>query len=242
MITNDLSNLTIVSAFDSSAAGGYRACTVAGTGTCTCGGYLSTDIGLFGFGGFMIDRFGLKDNYAAAAIAIDAQAEVGSSAASTVMLTYYAITAGLQHSSTTCSGGFSNLTTADWITNRPLLIQTTATSSGTAFGWTSEGTLVAAPIALFASVEAGNTTSTGYARYVGDAPVFNLAEAKRFIRVVIAPNILTTGCATPAMSVRASLLFGDPSNGPFIVTNVDGTASTQRNVRGRVIVTTGCST
>lgn len=242
MITRDLANITVVNAFDSTPAGGYRSCTVSGVGTTACAGVLSTDLGLFGFGGFMIDRLGLKDNYAAAAVAVEASAHVATSAASTVQLTYYAVTVGMQHSSSTCSAGFTNLTTEQWLTDAPLLIQTTATSSGTAFGWSSEGTLVAAPIAVFASTDAGLTTSTGYARFVGSAPVFNLANAKRFVRVVIAPNIMTTGCATLAMDVRANLIFGDPSAAPFAVTLVDGTLSTERAVRGRVVVTSGCST
>ena len=243
MITRDLGNITVVSAFDSTAAAGYRSCTVSGTGTCTCAGVLSTDLGIFGFGGFMIDRLGLKDTYSAVAVAVDARAEVQTSAASTVQLTYYAITAGLQHSSSTCSGGFTNLSTGQWVTDRPLVIQTTSTSTA-ATNYSAEGALVALPLAVISSTAAGLTTSTGYARYLGEAPVFALDAAKRFIRVVIAPNITTTGCATPAMNVTASLIFGDPGRGPFEIFNVDGTESTAigSRVRGRVHVTTGCST
>ena len=247
MITRDLGNITVVSAFDSTAAAGYRSCTVSGTGTCTCAGVLSTGLGLFGFGGFMIDRLGLKDSYSAVAVAIDARAETQTSAASSVQLTYYAITAGLQHSSSTCSDGFTNLSTAQWVTDRPLVIQTTSTSlnsAGAAYFNGNEGFLVATPQAVISSTVAGLTTSTGYARYLGEAPVFALDTAKRFIRVVIAPNITTTGCVTPAMSVNASLIFGDPSKGPFETFNVDGTENTGlgQRVRGRVHVTTGCST
>ena len=247
MITRDLGNITVVSAFDDTAQAGFRSCTVGGTGTCTCAGYLSTGLGLFGFGGYMIDRLGLKDNYSAVAVAVNARAEVATSAASTVQLTYYAITAGLQHSSSTCSGGFENLSTGQWVTNRPLAIQTTSTSTGSAgaaYFNGNEGFLVATPQAVISSTVAGLTTSTGYARYLGEAPVFALDAAKRFIRVVIAPNITTTGCATPAMRVNASLIFGDPGRGPFDIINVDGTESTENGsrFRGRVHVTTGCST
>ncbi len=247
MITRDLGNITVVSGFDDVAQGGFRSCAGTGTGTCTCAGYLSTGIGLFGFGGYMIDRLGLKDNYSAVAVAIDARAEVGTSAASSVQLTYYAITAGLQHSSSTCSDGFTNLSTAQWITDRPLVIQTTSTSTGSAgaaYFNGNEGFLVATPQAVISSTVAGLTTSTGHARYLGEAPVFALDEAKRFIRVVIAPNITTTGCATPALRVDASLIFGDPGGAPFTIKNVDGTESTANGsrIRGRVHVTSGCST
>ena len=247
MITRDLGNITVVSAFDSAAAGGYRSCAGGPGGTCTCAGVLSTGLGLFGFGGFMIDRLGLKDSYSAVAVAVDARAEVATSAASSVQLTYYAITAGLQHSSSTCSDGFTNLSTGQWVTDRPLVIQTTSTSTGSAgaaYFNGNEGFLVATPQAVISSTVAGLTTSTGYARYLGEAPVFALDAAKRFIRVVIAPNITTTGCATPVMNVNASLIFGDPSRGPFDIINVDGTESTQvgSRIRGRVHVTTGCST
>lgn len=247
MITRDLGNITVVSAFDSTAAGGYRSCAGGPGGTCTCAGVLSTGLGLFGFGGFMIDRLGLKDSYSAVAVAVDARAETGTTAASSVQLTYYAITAGLQHSSSTCSDGFTNLSTAQWITDRPLVIQTTSTSTGSAgsaYFNGNEGFLVATPQAVISSTVAGLTTSTGYARYLGEAPVFALDTAKRFIRVVIAPNITTTGCGTAAMSVNASLIFGDPSKGPFETLNVDGVELTGvgQRVRGRVHVTTGCST
>ena len=247
MITRDLGNITVVSGFDDAAQSGFRACAGTATGTCTCAGYLSTDIGLFGFGGYMIDRLGLKDNYSAVAVAVDARAEVATSAASSVQLTYYAITAGLQHSSSTCSGGFTNLSTAQWVTDRPLVIQTTSTSTGSAgaaYFNGNEGFLVATPQAVISSTVAGLTTSTGYARYLGEAPVFALDAAKRFIRVVIAPNITTTGCVTPAMRVNASLIFGDPGRAPFEIINVDGTESTENGsrIRGRVHVTTGCST
>jgi archaellum component FlaG (FlaF/FlaG flagellin family) len=246
MITRDLGNLTIVSAFDSTAASGYRACTVSGTGTCTCAGVLSTDLGLFGFGGFMIDRFGLKDSYSGVAVAVDARAEVLTSAASSVELHYYAITAGLQHSSSTCSGGFTNLSTAQWLTDRPLVIQTTSTSTGSANAAyvNTDGKVVSDYSTVISSTAAGLSTSTGYARSVGEAATFALDAAKRYIRVVIAPNIMTTGCLTPAMKVNASLIFGDPGRGPFTIFNTCGTESTAlgSRVRGRVQVTTGCST
>tara|TARA_R110000751_G_scaffold67156_8_gene137067 strand:+ start:4602 stop:5330 length:729 start_codon:yes stop_codon:yes gene_type:complete len=242
MITRNLDNITVVAAFDSTAAGGYISCG-GPAGTCTCAGNLSTDIGLNGFGGFMVDRLGLKDNYSAVAVALNARAEVHSSAASTVQLTYYAITAGLQHSSSTASADFTNLSTGEWVTDRPLVITTTSTVASGA-SYTADGALVALPLTIISSLTPGMTTSTGYARYVGEAPVFALAAAKRYIRVVVAPTVLTTGCATPPLNVQASLIFGSPGKGPFTNYNVDGTESTElgSRVRGRVVVTTGCST
>jgi len=229
MITRDLANLQVVGAFDSPAAGDFHSCTVTGF-TCTCGGFVSTDIGFLGFGGRMIDRLGLRENFAAVAAAVKARANVATSVESTAMLRYYGVTIGLQHSSSTCSGGFSNYSTGQWVNDYPLVEVSTATSTGASY-YTVEGADVAAVTARLMTTGLSSSTSTGYAEYAGPAAEFDLCGAKRFIRMMVAPHIEATGCASPSLSVTGVLIFGDPGSGPH-----------STNIRGRIHVTSGCST
>lgn len=229
MITRDLANTQSVGAFNAPAAGDFHSCTVTGF-TCTCGGFVSTDIGFLGFGGRIIDRLGLRENFAAVVAAVQAKANVTTSAESTAMVKYYGLTIGLQHSSSTCSGGFSNYSTDEWVNDYPLVEVSTATSTGASF-YSVEGADVAAASARLMTTGLTSSTSTGYAEYAGRAPVFDLVGAKRYIRMMIAPHIEATGCGSPTLSVNGILIFGDPGAGPH-----------STSIRGRIHVTSGCST
>ena len=237
MITRASANLQIVGAIPTlpNTTDGFHDWAKTG-GTCTCAGVVST--GTFpnstGFAGYIIDRLGLSQNFNSVAIGVQARANYSpiSSADSTAHFTYYGLGIGLQHSSSTCSGGFTDYSTADWKVDQPFVVVTTATSTASAF-YTVEGAGVADSIASVLTTALTSATSTGNALFIGGpAPVFNIAPAKRFIRAVIGPHIETSGCGQASMFVQGGVMvFGDPDKGP-----ADST------IRGRVHVTSACST
>ena len=235
MITRDVASLQVVSGFNTPSTGAahtlaaFHSCTVAGF-TSACGGFLSTDIGFFGHGGVMVDRFGLRDAFGAVAVAIQARAAVATSADSTAYVKYYGLTIGLQDSCTTCSADFGNYSTGTWVTDYPLAQVSTATSTSASF-YTQEGRRVSENSAALMSTALTSSTSTGYAHYAGPAPVFDLAGAGRYLRTMIAPHIEVTGCASPGMEVFGTLVFGYPGKAPF-----------STGLRGRIQVTSACST
>lgn len=217
MITRDLSNIQYVHAFNNKSTGvaltPFNLFTVAGQ-VCTCGGVLSTGIVDAGFGGPMIDRLGLLQNYSAVVPVVSAWGAVTASA-TTCQLAYMAISVGIQHSSSTCSGGFSDYSTGQWMIKHPLQHVSTATTTADAF-YNSEATLVSGG-ANQRLMTTGQTTSTstGYAYFVsGQVQPFSLEGAKRFLRMVVAPHIENDGCAASYMHAVGALVFGDPDAGP----------------------------
>lgn len=234
MITRELKNIQVVPGFHTpgsyAAPALFHSCTVAGF-TSACGGPLSTDVGYYAWGGPIIDRLALNDSFNAVAVALNARADITTSVESTAMVKYYGLTIGLQHSSSTAASGFSNLSTGEWVIDYPLQQVSTATSTAAGL-YTVEGAGVAASHAGLLSTALSSSTSTGYAVYVGPAPVFSLEAAKRYVRAVVAPHIEVTGCGSPGLSVNGVLVFGYPGSGP---------ASTDAP-RGRVQVTSACST
>lgn len=218
MITRDLSNVQVVHAFNNKstalALAPFNLFTVAGQ-VCTCGGVLSTSLsGQAGFGGPMIDRLGLADNYNAVVPAISAWGAITASA-TTCSLAYMSVQVGIQHSSSTCSADFSDYSTEHWLAARPLQRTTTATTTAdTFYDATGESTLVSPANAALMTTSATTSTSTGYAYYVsGPSPVFPLTGAKRFLRMVVVPRIENDGCAGSYMHVTGSFVFGDPDKG-----------------------------
>lgn len=216
MITRDLSNVQVVTAFNpkstTTSLTPFNLFTVAGQ-VCTCAGVLSTGTsGQAGFGGPIIDRLGLADNYNAVVPAVSAWGHVMASA-TVCSLTYFAIQVGIQHSSSTCSADFADYSTSDWLASRPLQRTSTATTTADAF-WDSEASLVSINNAALMTTTPSTSTSTGYAYYVsGPAPVFSLTGAKRFLRMVVVPRIENDGCAAGYMFATGSFVFGDPDKG-----------------------------
>ncbi len=240
MISRDLANLQHVHAFNGPTSVAkllpFFACTDTDPASFTCidSGVLSTAaLGDLGFGGRIIDRLGLRQNYNAVIPLVDAWAEVYAS--STVIKNrYLAVNVGLQHSSSTCSADFANLSTDLWKGRRPLTLITNTTVSCSAF-WSCTNTDA---FDLQSTVQSGllttvNTTSTGYAVLIsGPETVFSLGAAKRYLRMVVAPVSMATGSDTgTGLHVVGSLLFGEADQGPAETT-----------LRGRTVVTCNITT
>lgn len=239
MISRDLANLQHVHGFNSKTTVdqlmpfGIEGESFAGY-TCLAEGVLSTAaLGDLGFGGRIIDRLGLRQSYNAVIPLVDAWGEVLASA-TTGAVRYLGINVGLQHSSSTCSADFANLSTDLWKGRRALTLITNTTVSCSQF-WSCTNTDA---FDLQSTVQSGllttaATTSTGYAVLIsGPEPVFSLGAAKRYLRMVVAPVNLATGSNTGTpLHVIGSLLFGEGDQGPAEAT-----------LRGRTAVTCACST
>ena len=239
MISRDLANLQHVHAFNSKTTVnslmpyGVEGESFAGY-TCLAEGVLSTAaLGDLGVGGRIIDRLGLRQNYNAVIPLVDAWGEVLASA-TTGAVRYLGVNVGLQHSSSTCSADFANLSTELWKGRRPLTLVTNTTVSCSQF-WSCTNNEA---FDLQSTVHSGllttaATTSTGYAVLIsGPEPVFSLGAVKRYIRMVVAPVNLATGSNTGTpLHVVGSLLFGEGDEGPAATTP-----------RGRTVVACACST
>lgn len=224
MITRDLASVNSVHALDQMA---FHSCTVSGF-TCTCAGPINSAVSTTAYPGRLIDRLGLSRRYAAVKVVVAGYGDIQASAGSTAMTNYMGIAVGLQHSATTCSGDFTDYSTGDWGPEEAFQVVTTATSTSSPFYNVQALSANAAGILTTALT---TSTSTGYANFVGTgATAIPLAGAKRFLRVVIAPHIETTGCAGSNMKVSASLIFGIPEEAPVA------------SPFGRVHVTSACST
>lgn len=213
----------------------FVSCTLGTAGlTSACGGTLSNALGLC-WSGYIIDRLGLSKEFASVLLVPSIQQDPNTSATSCF---YYGITLGLQHASST-SGSWQDYSTGEWPIKQSLLAQTTTTATSTAITdlAPSRETLALGPNAYYLSTAGTCTTSTHYAHFVSYSNMaINLAGCKRFVRVLIRPEIEpggTTCSAAAGMNTMVSLVFGHPTSGPT------GLLDT---VRGRIIVTSGCST
>ena len=245
MIARDLANTLHVHAFEGQSSDDtlmpFASCSAQAGYACSAGGVLSTAAiqsdgvtsGQLGaFGGRIIDRLGLKQNYNSVALLVDAWGEI---AASSTVLTarYLGVAAGLQDSSSTCSADFSAFSTANWLGRRALTLYTNST---TTCSWAYDCTGEAQAVSPYQAKEmdTGTTTSSGYAVLI-NAPVtvLPITNAKRYLRMLVAPIHFNDGTNTvQPMHVTGSLLFGDPDHGPASCTPS----------RGRVVVTSGTST
>ena len=240
MISRDLANLQHVHAFNGPTSVhllmpfGAEAADVPAGFTCAEQGTMSTAalLGL-GFAGRIIDRLGLRQNYNAVIPLVSAWAEVYASSTLT-KVRYQAVSVGLQHSSSTCSADFSNFSTDLWKGRRPLTIVTNTTVSCSMF-WscTNSDAFDLQSTVQSGLLTTGTTTSTGYAVLIsGPETVFSLGAAKRYLKMVVAPINMATGTDTgTGLFVIGSLLFGEADQGPA-----------ETALRGRTVVTCGCST
>lgn len=225
-ISRILAESEVVHGFDSKI---FHSCTVSGF-TSACG--TGSTGGAFPFShiGRIIDRFGLRANFNAVKPVISAYGNVLTSVESTAHDAYMALGIGLQHSATTCSADFADYSTGDWVAEQPLQVVTTATSTGASY-YTAEGAEVSAAVAGALSTALSSSTSTAYAALASYTPsAFALQGANRFLRIVLQPRIETTGCGGSNMTVQGGLVFGYPDETP------------QSSLRGRVFVTSACST
>ena len=209
--------------------------TSAGTASfCTCQPYTGASALPFGLGGRIIDRLGLVEGYASVAVVPTA---TGDRSNSTTCFTndYLGVSVGIQHSSTTCLGNFSDYSTENWAAERPLIWVTTATSTGSLAApfYNADAALLGAPASQVLTTGRPCSSSTGYLVLAGGPmTVVPTDGMKRFIRVIVSPRIETTGCGgIIATAIGASLIFGYADSAKA------GTA-----IRGRVHVTSGCST
>lgn len=224
MITRFISEAEAVSAFDQKT---FHSCTVSGftsaCGTVSTGGALP-----FSYAGRIIDRLGLGKNFNSAKVVPIGLGVVQASATSCT-INYLGVSLGIQHSATTCSGGFSDYSTEDWPAEQAFQRVSTATSTGDGF-YSQEAGFVSPNTADLMTTDASTSTSTGYATLntlgLNAVP---LDGAARFIRVIVAPHIETTGCGGSFANVAAALLFGHPDEAP------------QTSLRARVAVTSACS-
>lgn len=241
MITRDVHQLYAVPAFINNAR--FTGCTLAGY-TCTESGATSAIGSSEFFPGFMIDRLGLPENFKSLMVAPnvygDLQTSVGTGNIAVIRLSV-----GLQHTSAT-GGTWANYSTQDWIADKGLWRQSTATSTANL-----DYTVVQRDVGLTSAIGIGgllsSSTSTGTGQdmtagtsstslifYAGPGPAFDLAGAKRFVRVLFRLQHLTTGdVCTGAGTVHMSgvAVFGEPDEAqppyaPF----------------RRILVTSGCAT
>lgn len=226
-ISRNFAGAEVVHAFDTKT---FHSCTVSGF-TCTCGALGSTSYAEpYGHAGRILDRLGLRTDFASVKPIVSAYGNPLTSVESTAHLSYMAVTVGLQHSATTCLADFEDLSTGDWIPEQPLQVVTTATSTGASY-YSREGSEISAAVAGAMSTALTSSTSTAYAALASYTPgAIALQGANRFIRMVIQPRIETTGCGGASMNVTGTLLFGYPQETP------------QSSLRGRVFVTSACTT
>lgn len=226
-ISRNFSGAEVVHAFDSKT---FHSCTVSGF-TCTCGALGSTGYAEpYGYAGRIIDRLGLRADFAAVKPVVSAYGNILTSVESTAHFNYMDVTVGVQHSATTCLADFEDLSTGDWINDQPLQVVTTATSTSGTY-YSRENAEISSAIAGALSTAASSSTSTAYAALASYTPgAFALQGASRFLRMIVAPRIETTGCGGSSMVVQGALLFGYPA------------ATPQSALRGRVFVTSACTT
>ncbi len=229
MINRALAGVVAVTALDEKA---FHSCTVSGF-FCTCQPYTGAVALPFGLGGRIIDRLGLMDGYNTVAVVPSAR---GDRIGSTTCYTddYVGLATGIQHSSTTCLGNFTDYSTDNWGPERGLLWVTTATSTGASGSpaYNNEAALLGAPATQILSTSRVCSSSTGYLVHAGGVSTVVPADGlRRFIRVIVAPHIETTGCGGTNATVSAALLFGYPDK-----------ALPTLAIRGRVHVTSACTT
>jgi len=230
MIARDLANCLHVHAFETQSSGtnaetliSFHSCTAQAGTTCSAGGVLSTAAiqsagetsgELGAFGGRIIDRFALKQNYNSVALLCDAWAQALASA-TTATARYFGVSLGLQDSSSTCSADFSAYSTANWLGRRPLTLYTNTTTTCSQF-YDCTGEAQAVSQYQSGELTTGTTTSSGYCVLI-NAPitVLPLTGAKRYLRMLVAPVCLAAGTnSVMPMHAVGSLLFGDPDEGP----------------------------
>lgn len=219
MITRDLTGLCSVQAMTPLAA--VHSCTVTGF-TSACG---SNNMSAFGNGaisGFVIDRLALPGQYNALLVSVAGHGPIQASATS-CRLQYVGVGIGLQHAA--CStAGWTDFSTGAFATVAGRYV---STATSTADAWWSAG-LGRATGAL--TTAATTSTSTGTQELIANA-VFDLTGAERFVRVVVAPRIETTGCGGSYTSLAAQAVFGHAAVSPQDVTT-----------QGRVLYSTANST
>lgn len=238
MITRDVSQLFVVPALYHNAR--FNSCTVAGF-TCYTDGATSAIGSSEFFPGFVIDRLALPYEYNSMAVVPTLYGNYGGSGDGTGFVTG-ALSAGIMHAS--ASGGtFAAYSTGTWLVGASLWRQTTATSTAnTAYsivqkdvGYTSElgigGLMGTATSTSAGQGMVGGTSSTGSLFYAGKPARFDLTGAKRFIKVVIRPQIESTGCGAGGFHMSAAAVFGEP-----------GYANPSVAAAKRILVTTGCAT
>jgi hypothetical protein len=224
MITRHLAETQVVHAFDQVS---FHSCTVSGL-VCSCGAQDTGGALPFSYTGRLIDRLGLNRNFNAVVIAPSAYGALGASATA-CSIRYFGLSLGLQHAAST-AGPFVDYSTADWPAETALQGVSTATSTGDPYYSVGNASISANNAALL-TTGLTTSTSTGYATYVGqNSGAIPLTGAARFIRIIVAPHIEATGCASPPLLVSASLVFGQPDSAPGVTP------------LGRVAVTSACST
>lgn len=219
MITRDLTGLCSVQAMGPIAA--LHSCTVTGF-TSACG---SNNMSAFGNGaisGFVIDRLALPGQYTALLVSVAGFGPINSSTTS-CRLQYVSVGLGLQHAG--CStAGWVDYSTGSFVTVAGRYV---STATSTADAWWNAG--LGAAIGTLTTA-ATTSTSTGTQELVAGA-IFDLTGAERFVRVVVAPRLETTGCGGYYTSLSAQAIFGHPAESPRDVTK-----------QGRVLYSTANST
>lgn len=226
MISRGLKETQVVHAFDQKV---FHSCTVSGF-TSACGPVDTGGALPYSYAGRIIDRLGLGNNYNSVLVAVHADGIVQASATSCT-INYVGLSFGLQHSSSTGLTGFTDYSTADWPAERALVRVSTATSTDDGF-YSAEAAFVSPNTAALMTTSPSTSTSTGYAVLVGgEAPVIPISGAKRYLRVLVAPHIETTGCGGSYANVSGALVFGDGDKNPA-----------DSPIRARVHVTSACTT
>ncbi len=235
MITRDIGELQVVPAFRHNAQ--FQNCeTGVVAGSCTCSGGIAA-AGSTWWPGFTIDRLGLTHLFNSVAIAPLAWVDLRVSDEN-ARVQSFAVGVGLQH--TSASGGtWADLSTQEWIVDRGLWRQTTATATACAMYTAAQrdvadvlgGNLTTTTSTADGVNQIAGSSSTGYAYYSGPPAIFDLSAAKRYLRVLVRPVINSTACGSGFMDLSALAIFGAPGQAP----------PPNQPVK-RILVTTGCAT
>jgi hypothetical protein len=212
MITRDIAGVFVVPAFDLKT---FKSCDGGPSYAC---GYNPTNSG---FNGRIIDRLGLPTQYNSALVVAESLAVFEASSSGQVgsfRQSYLGLSVGLDHNCST-GAGWTAYATGCWSSEHALYLQSTASTENQY---------------LATATDTGNAlcTSTGFA-IGGVAAAFDLTGAKRYIRVVVAPTIHSSGCALQ-MPVTASVIFGAPTHAVKAYADVPADAV--------IVVTSACST
>jgi len=219
MITRDITGALYVPAFDQKTFGscasprfdhtcGYNPIACDGVGTVRSG-----------FNGRIIDRLALPTQFNSALVVAQGMALVECCSTGQVgsyRTNYIGLAVGLDHNCSTGAGWVAFATEA-WSTEFPAFLQSTAST------WNQY---------LTTATDTGSAlcTSTGQA-LVSAFSVFDLTNAKRYVRICVVPRIESSGCSV-TVPIHGGILFHGAQVAPTPVFNADA----------RIVVTSGCST
>ena len=235
MITRDVSGLEVITGFPLK---NFMGCTLAApaNGFAPSVGYSSgpaPNTGLtYAWPGYMIDRQGLPRGYQSVKVQAGGSG-VWVACSTGTWWAYFGMAIGLQHASAT-GGTWADYSTGSFAAERAAWYMATTSSTNDEFynvrnpsGAKTGGYMTTSTNNNLLS----DSISCGHL-FANNSADFDLSQAKRYIRMLVAPRFESTGaCGGPQINITGSLVFGNPDEAP---------AAPLSNLR--VYVTSGCST